>query len=87
MEGVYLIESVEILKVCMNRSDARCFIEAYRANLAHLSGATTMKRKLQLVLIAIAMSAPVLASAQTSARGLTREQVRPGNGRLRGSRI
>lgn len=28
MEGVYLIESVEILKVCMNRSDARCFIEA-----------------------------------------------------------
>ena len=35
-----------------------------------------MKRKLQLVLIAIAISAPMLASAQTSSQGLTREQVR-----------
>ena len=35
-----------------------------------------MKRKLQLVVIALSMSAPLLASAQSSTQGLTREQVR-----------
>lgn len=35
-----------------------------------------MKRKIQLVVIALGISAPLLASAQSSAQGLTREQVR-----------
>ncbi|MEN8506146.1 DUF4148 domain-containing protein [Paraburkholderia sp. DD10] len=35
-----------------------------------------MKRKLQVLLITLTMSVPMLASAQSSAQGLTREQVR-----------
>jgi hypothetical protein len=35
-----------------------------------------MKRKLQLVAVALGISAPLLASAQSSTQGLTREQVR-----------
>ena len=35
-----------------------------------------MKRKIQLFILALGVSAPLLASAQSSSQGLTREQVR-----------